>query len=250
MPVSSQPADAGGVLPPPPRRRAKQRRQKPRLTAEAIVDAALRVIDAEGVDALSMRRVADDLGTGPASLYQHVADKEELLDLVFDRVVGEIPVPGPPDPARWQEQIKDLARDMAAVFRRHRDVARIAIARVPTGEQALERSNAILGVLLAGGIDDQTAAFAIDLISLFVVATSYEQAVWAARAEGDGPPDVTAFAVELRAYFERLPPDRFPHLVALAGPLTAGGDDDPDERFEFGLDVIVGGIAARASRMR
>ena len=73
------------------------------LSREAIVATALDVLRAEGMDAVSMRRVAAELGTGPASLYAHVTGKDELLDLLYDQVVGAIPLPEP-DPARWQEQ--------------------------------------------------------------------------------------------------------------------------------------------------
>ena len=77
------------------------------LSREAIVATALDVLRAEGMDAVSMRRVAADLGTGPASLYAHVTGKDELLDLLYDEVVGTIPLPVP-DPARWQEQATQL----------------------------------------------------------------------------------------------------------------------------------------------
>ena len=106
---------------------AATRRERPArtpLTREAIVDAALRVVDREGADGLSMRRVAEELGTGPASLYWHVASKDELINLVVDRVVGEIELP-PPDPERWQEQFMEGMRQARRVLR-----ARLARLRV------------------------------------------------------------------------------------------------------------------------
>src|SRR5512132_1614763 len=100
--------------PPPPWQRvplrASGRRRDP-LTQEAIVRAALEVLDADGLDGLSMRRVAEELDTGPASLYWHVGSKDGLLDLLFDHVIGEQHVPDP-EPERWREQLKEVARTM------------------------------------------------------------------------------------------------------------------------------------------
>src|SRR5215211_3595236 len=76
------------------------------LSRDAIVHAALRVMDREGSAGLSMRRVAEELGTGPASLYWHVANKDALINLIIDQVASEVPLPEP-DPDRWQEQLKD-----------------------------------------------------------------------------------------------------------------------------------------------
>src|SRR5437588_12847444 len=114
-------------LPPLPRlpsRESSRTRRSPRqrtLSRDAIAAAAVKIVDREGLDALTMRTVAHSLGTGAASLYAHVASKEELLELVIERVIGELRMPGEPDPARWQEQLKEYAREVRAVFSRHRD---------------------------------------------------------------------------------------------------------------------------------
>src|SRR5437867_10018471 len=105
-------AEAPAPIPEPPWRTGK-RRSAPRvaLDRDAIVDAALKVLDREGLDGLTMRRVAEELGTGAGALYWHVASKEELLGLLIDRVSTEIELPEP-DPARWQEQVKGVAREL------------------------------------------------------------------------------------------------------------------------------------------
>src|SRR5919108_4716611 len=111
-------ADGVDQLPPPPWQRTPRRDRaggRDPITPEAIVDVALQVLDADGLDGLSMRRIAKELGTGPASLYWHVGSKDGLLDLLFDRLIGEQDVPNP-DPARWQEQLKEVARTMRATI--------------------------------------------------------------------------------------------------------------------------------------
>ena len=114
----------GGGLPPPPFQRVPERgagRRRDPLTREAIVAAALNVLDRDGLDGFSMRRVAEELDTGAASLYWHVGSKDGLLDLVFEEVIGEHEIPDP-DPERWQEQIKEAARAMRGTIQRHRDI--------------------------------------------------------------------------------------------------------------------------------
>jgi AcrR family transcriptional regulator len=209
------------------------------LSREAIAAAALEIVDREGLDAMTMRTVAHSLGTGAASLYAHVASKEELLELIIDRVIGEVQLPGEPDPQRWQEQLKDCARAIRTVFARHRDLARASFARIPLGQNALRVSEWTISVMKAGGLPDQVIAFACDLLPLYVMAVSYEDSLYSSEASSE---DVANFVADLRKYFASLPRDRFPNVVSLAGPLTAGGEGD--ERFEFGLEVLLRGLTA------
>jgi AcrR family transcriptional regulator len=208
------------------------------LSREAIAEAALAIVDREGLDALTMRTVAHSLGTGAASLYAHVTSKDELLELVIERVIGEVRTPGEPDPERWQEQLKEYAREVRAVFSRHRDVARASFARIPLGENALRGSEWEIAVMRAGGLPDRVIGLAVDLLPLYVMAVCYEESLYGSEVS---PEDMEAFVTELRNYFSSLPPDRFPNVVSLAGALTGGG---PDVRFEFGLEVLLRGLSA------
>src|SRR5215207_863578 len=121
-------------IPPPPWQRVPERpksRRRDPLTRDSIVSAAIKVLDAEGLDRFSMRRVAEELDTGAASLYWHVGSKDGLLDLVFDEVNGEQVDEIPdPEPERWQGQFKDVARIMRATILGHRDIVQISIGRV------------------------------------------------------------------------------------------------------------------------
>ena len=122
----------------PSRASAAKKRRAPRersLSREAIAAAGLQIVDTEGLDAMTMRRVAEVLDTGAASLYAHVASKEELLELVVERVIGEVEVPTDPDPERWEEQLKDGLRAIRAVFTSHGDIARASFARIPLGRE-------------------------------------------------------------------------------------------------------------------
>ena len=234
------------ALPEPPRRgrpAAKAESAREPLTRERIVDAAFRILDAGGLDAVSMRSVAEALGTGPASLYAHVSGKEELLSLLIERLAGEMRLPEP-DPERWQEQIKELVREMHSVLLAHRDLARVRLGTIPLGEGALRVSDRMIEILALGGLPKQVIAYAVDLLPLYAVATAYEQSLSNERAATE---EGARYVEEVDAYLAALPPDRFPHLAALAPELAAG---DAGERFEFGLDVLVAGLAAYGRRSR
>jgi AcrR family transcriptional regulator len=202
------------------------------------VSAALAIVDRDGLDALTMRSVAQYMGTGAASLYAHVTSKEDLLELVVEQVIGELKIPGEADPERWQELVKEWARTVRAAFLRHRDLARASFARIPLGENALRSSEWMIAVMRAGGLPDQVIAYACDLLPMYVMAVCYEESLYGSETS---PEEVAKYVAKMREYFASLPRDRFPNMVSLAGPLTSGAGD---ERFEFGLDVLVRGLAA------
>ena len=217
---------------------SRARRERPArtpLTREAIVDAALQVVDREGAKGLSMRRVADELGTGAASLYWHVKDKEDLLDLVFDRAIGEVDFPEPS--GDWREDLKRYGHAVRKMYVTHRDIARIAMGRIPTGPNALEGMEKMLAILVGAGFQPRVIAFASDAMSLYVNAYGYEEAVPFRVA---GTTDVEEGVRMMTEYFASLPSERLPHFASLAPTL---GEGDRDERFEFGLDLLIRGLA-------
>jgi AcrR family transcriptional regulator len=236
-----------GAVPPPPWQRAPEpitRRREP-ITREAIVETALRLLDRDGLDELSMRRIADELDTGPASLYRHVGSKEGLLDLVFDRVIGEQEVPDP-EPERWPEQVKEVARTLHATIARHPDVVRISLGRIPTGPNALRYSERLLAILRTGGLSDGLAVAGSQLLMIVVNGFALEENVSLKSPSGaDAKPDEVQSMV--RDYFGSLPQERFPNLTAVAAELA---HVDMDARFELLLDLFVGGLAARTERSR
>ena len=101
-----------------------------------ILDTALRILREEGLDAVTMRRLATELDTGPASLYVYIRNRDELLNALFDRIGGMVEIEEP-DPARWREQLHRLVNQLLKVMEEHRGIARVAVANVPTGENAM-----------------------------------------------------------------------------------------------------------------
>lgn len=241
-PDASERTPESGIPEPPWRLDARAHAPRVPLTRESIVDAALRVLDRDGMEGLSMRRVGEELGTGAASLYWHVRNKEELFQLLFERVTGEVELPKP-DPARWQEQLKDLGRQARAVMNRHRDIARISLGRIPSGPTLALLSEWLFDLLRPIGVPDRTIAFLGDLFGLYVGAYAFEESLPLASPTGEELPADEIVGM-FREYVRSLPEDRFPHTRGAADLLFSG---DLDERFEFGIDVIVRGIATFAA---
>ncbi|MFR9802318.1 TetR/AcrR family transcriptional regulator [Pseudonocardia sp. RS010] len=230
-------------LPEPPWRTPRKQSARRSLSREAIVEAAMGVLGKEGIDGVSMRRVATELATGAASLYAHVANKDELVELLFDEVAAEIPLPEP-DPERWREQVTQLWVDTRAVLMRYRDIARAALRSVPPGPNALRVTETTMRLLRLGGIPDDAVAWSADVVGLYVSASAVEGS-GRARDEAYGRWDDRSR--QLQDYVAALPADRFPTLVALLPRLSSGTDE---ERFRFGLDLLVGGLTALATGPR
>jgi AcrR family transcriptional regulator len=207
------------------------------ITADGIVETALAIVATSGYPALTMRRVATALGTGPASLYAHVVNKEDLDDLLIGRLCGEILLPAP-DPARWREQIIDVCAQIRDQYLRYPGISQAALAVVPTNTETLRVNEGMFSLLLAGDVDPQTAAWAVDALVLYVNAFCLETSLIDRQVDQEGW-DVSR--EELRDRFASLP-DTFPNSRRYATELTSGTGLD---RFAFTLNLIVGGLHGR-----
>ncbi|MFF1780148.1 TetR/AcrR family transcriptional regulator [Streptomyces virginiae] len=210
---------------------------QPGLTRQALAQAALRVLEREGINGLSMRKVATELGVKAASLYWHVRNKEELLDLLTDELMAD--AEAPPREGDWREQL----REYCVRYRRHllgkRDAAKVVAGRLAPGPHLLRLMEDQLGRLREAGFSDADAAMTSYLLGAFVQGfvlqeqgpVSASEAMGASRREA-----ATAAGEQLR----RLPQDSFPSLVALADDLT---DPSMEDRFSFGLERLLDGLS-------
>jgi len=228
---------APGNLPEPPWWAAR-RPLRAALSREAIVETAIELLDREGIARFSMRRLADALGTGAASLYWHVSGKGQLFEMIVDRLVERA---GPPVLAgeRWTDQVRDWARKTRAVMREHPWLTSPDADIFPTGPNVMAQSEVLLGALRSGGIPDRMAAIAVHLLPLFVTAFVRDE-VSGLAGHDEEPERVIA---QIASYFASLPPERFPHFTAVVPHVAAV---DWDERFEVALEVLVGGLATFA----
>jgi AcrR family transcriptional regulator len=238
---------------PPPWQRLPDRRGRRRsepISRDEIVAAAIELMDAEGLGALSMRRLAQQFDTGAASLYWHVGSKDGLLDLVLDQLISELSVPEA-DPERWQEQLREVARGQREISLRHPYMVRISFGRIPLGPAALRLSDRVLGILRAGGLPPRLAVqgylLLIATVNGFTMdETGVEDPGSAGGGQGAGQIDDAALqeaANMVRDYLESLPAGEFPHMAAMAEDFAIA---DRDERFEMLLDIFIDGLARRA----
>ncbi len=217
-------------------RSTRDRPAKAPLSEKAVVDAALAILRSEGLEAVSMRRVAAALDTGPGSLYVYVAGREGLLEAMFDRIVAAIRLETP-DPSRWRAQLHALLTRLRDALVAHRGIAAATMVDPPRTEVVLGLLENLLGLLLASGLEARDAAWTADILVGQVTYAAIE-----AELRRTDPSELAAAAT---ANFARLPADRFPLITAHAGQLVAG---DVDERFRFAVDVVIDGVLARAAR--
>ncbi|MDP9073033.1 MAG: TetR/AcrR family transcriptional regulator [Actinomycetota bacterium] len=200
--------------------------------------AALALVEEHGLDALTMRRVASDLQVTPMSLYNHVADKAELVDLMVDLILGDVVAAPLEEHGDWTEQIRAIARLTHQTWRGHPGLARVYTSGVTIGPNGLTNIERLLRILRTAGFSDQDAADAFFLLYRYMVASLLMGRTVPVRSQDRAKRSDGTSQDRIDKYFSALPSDRIPHTAAVAGRLS--GDD-----FEFGLDVIMTGLRAR-----
>ncbi len=214
---------------------------KPALSLPRIVTAAVRVADAEGLDAVSMGRVAAELGAAPMSLYRHVSAKEELLGLMVDAAWGDSPgslAPG----EDWRAGLSRWAWALRAAARRHPWAVRIPISGLPVMPREVAWFEDALACMRATGLTEARKASVIMLLSGYVrnLATTEADIEAAVRTSGLDP---SAWMASYADLLKRLTdPQRFPALTAFIASGVFDAADGPDDEFIFGLDRILDGI--------
>lgn len=207
--------------------------RKEPITLDRIVDVSLRIAEAEGADAVTMRKVAAALQTGPASLYAHVRNKAELDEVLIGELCARVVLPEP-DPARWHAQFHDVCSQVRDQYLRYPGISRAALEGATNSLDTLRISEGLLGILLAARIPPRDASWAIDAALLYIAAYALEAAL---RSRGDTEEqERTEIAERLAA----LPDTRFPHTVEHAHELTSGVGHD---RFDFAIETILRGLA-------
>ena len=219
---------------------APRPRREP-ITAGRIVAAALQVVEAEGFDALTMRRVAAALQASPGALYAHVRDKAELDDLMIGELCSRVTLPMP-DPVRWKAQALDVCRQLRDQYLRYPGIWRATLAAAPQSLDTLRIAEGLLAILLAGGVQPQPAAWAIDAAFQYVGAYSVMSLRRLTDEDTDGR---VVDRAELIERLEMLPQDRFPITVAHAPELVSG---EGHARFDFTLGLLLGGLTPDPSQ--
>jgi AcrR family transcriptional regulator len=216
-------------------RSTRDRPAKAPLSEDAVLDAALAILRSEGLEAVTMRRVAAALDTGAASLYVYVSGREGLVKGMQDRIIATVELEAP-DPSRWRTQLHALLARVYRALVAYPGIAETTMAEPPGTEATLRLLENLLGILLAGSLDPQDAAWAADIFAMVVNYAAVEADV--RRADRQQQAD------EIYHTFTGLPRDRFPLITAHAAQLVAG---DREERFRVAIDVVIDGMLARTA---
>ncbi|MDA0635266.1 TetR/AcrR family transcriptional regulator [Nonomuraea sp. MCN248] len=221
------------------------RKGKPDLSVDRIVRAAVEVADAEGLQGLSMRRVAEKLGVGTMSLYTYVPGKPELLDLMLDTVYGETARPEDV-PGGWRGRLELIARENWALYLRHPWLLQVAVSRPVLGPNLTAKYDYELRAVDGIGLTDVEMDSVITLITGFVHGTA-RGAVEAAQAESQtGMSDEQWWAAHAPFFGRIADPARFP-TAARVGQATGeslGAAYSAEHAFTFGLARVLDGIQA------
>ena len=210
-----------------------------RLTRERVVETALHVMDAEGLDAVSMRRLAREVGVEAMSLYHHVRDKDDLIDAICVRVMQDFRFGDPNAP--WLERATFAAREWRRVLMLHPNVITLLSGRRKpmTDVTALRPMEHALGILREAGLSDRDAVRMFNVLGGYImgfVMMEIGQMFSAGTMDPEDP--------DPREVARLLPPD-MPHLAASIPHLL---ECDPDDQFDLGLDILLQGVLELGSR--
>ena len=204
-----------------------------RLTRERVVRAALLLADSGGLEALTMRRLGEELGVEAMSLYKHVANKEDLLDGMVDLVFGEIDLPA--DGTDWRPAMRARAVSARAALNRHPWATPLMQSRTAPGPATLRHHDTVIGTLRSAGFSVVLTAHAFSAIDAYVYGFALQ--------ERSLPFGTVEQAEEVgRQMFARMPAGEFPHLTELTVEHILQPGYDYGEEFEYGLDLVLDGL--------
>ncbi|PZG13137.1 hypothetical protein C1J01_30770 [Nonomuraea aridisoli] len=231
-----------GARIPLPSRAALRATVMGKLTAGMIAERALEIGDAEGLDAVTIRRLAGDLGVTPMALYWHYKNKEQLLIGMADHLIGGF-APEPADERPWQEQLRDLTQGLVRTLRAH-PCAKDVIEQIDAVEvpNFLAVWDLALGLARGAGFSAEESC----LITKYLLQSAIAIADAPVHHQaGRSDEEVARLVRAKRLGLETLPAERYPHLVEMAGPLV--GAISPEVYDTFGVDLVLAGIEALAA---
>lgn len=230
--------------------RQRQQRQQPALSPERIVAAAVRLLDEEGIAALSMRSLGVRLGAGATSLYRHVANKDELIELVVDEVYGEVRIPDADEPVGWRSGLVQSAHSLRAMILRHPWVAAVLgqAGLATLGPNLTRQSERTLALFRLAGFAPGEADKAMNALIAFVIGTATSEAAYLSLLARSGQTE-EEMAASLRPAAEQA----FQDHPRLREGYAARQDIAPgamrEENFTYGLDRLLDGFEARLAAM-
>ncbi|MEV7786166.1 TetR/AcrR family transcriptional regulator [Streptomyces sp. NPDC088106] len=217
---------------------------KPGLTLDRVVETAIEVADRDGIGALSMRRIATELGTGTMSLYRYVPGKGELLDLMLDRVQRPSENPADLGDGSWRAALEALGRAALALYRRHPWLLEVNQSRPVLGPSALDGMERVLARIKPMGLSDPELLSAIMTVDGYVVGAARTQVYQLEAERSSGLTDAQFWEAQRPALEKAMNSGRYPVLAGLSEDTFGSGFD----HFEFGLQRILDGLEGFVAR--
>jgi AcrR family transcriptional regulator len=212
------------------------------LDPDVIVKSALAVADTEGLDAVTIRRLAQEHQVTPMALYRHFKDKDDLLQALADRLLADVVLPEADDQP-WPDQMRSNLDALLTALRPHPGVAHLTLPRILTSAPGLALAERCLALLVDGGFDiDQAAEVGRQTLCSLVALVAAEPRL-DPRTDEDGREDAIAAR---RAALATLPASRYPNVVAAAGTLSYC--ENPERYYQIGLDLAVAAMVRTRPR--
>lgn len=211
--------------------------KKPRLSAERVLSGAMVLADEIGIEAFTIRKLADALDTRPMTIYHHVPSKDAIIDGLVDRVFAEID--RPPQDLHWREAMRHRCISARSVLRRHPWATPLMESRTNPGPETLGHHDAVLDCLFSAGLSMELTAHAYALVDSYIYGVALQEASLPAT----GGPEMHELAA---AMWTHLAP--YPNLARFTVEHVLAEDYDFTAEFEFGLDLILDGLTAAAER--
>lgn len=219
--------------------RAEPKPPREALSRERVVEAALSLANADGIAGLSMRKLGQALGVEAMSLYNHIPNKEQLIDALIDRVVSEIELPGSDEP--WKRAMRKRALSAREVFARYPWVTPLMESRKNPGPAALRYYDSVIGSMRRGGFSIAMAAHAFAVLDSYI----YGFALQEQSLPFETPDEASAVAEEI---LHALPREEFPHLTEMIVDHAMKPGYSFAAEFEYGLDLILDGLERARKR--
>ena len=221
---------------------AEESEGRARLSKGAVVDRALKLADADGLDALTIRKLAQDLGVTPMALYWHFRSKEDLLEGMAEQVWNQIEVRVDPS-VPWWTQLQGGLESLIAVLRAHPSAPQLVLEHEKQNDAALRATEATLEILTGAGFDPQQATE--------IARSTLWTGIMLVMSESGYHPELSEderaeHQRRTEVYFAMLPAARYPRLVQCASPMASC---DPDFHYRLGVDLFIAGVRAIADRL-
>jgi AcrR family transcriptional regulator len=224
-------------------RPAAEETSRPRLTKSAVVGRALELADRGGVDAVTIRRLATELGVTPMALYWHFRSKDELLAALSEHIWNEMDLDVDPA-APWPDQLRAMLESLVGVLRAHPSGAQLVLVHEKESEASMRAAEIALGLLRGAGFNAEQASEITQrgmwtALTLVMSEPGFEPDVKAGLDDAERAEVIRRKQVQIAM----LPVDKYPHLVDCAIPFTNG---DAEFHYRFGIDLFIAGIEALA----